>query len=234
MADHGQKPARIDTSHTVFADKSEIALKESDNRFTSPDFVRAIVDGFGEIDFDPCWHPASAVKPKAYLNVRRGDDGLSDDWSGQLAFVNPPWSAQDKWLKKGYQEWTKGNVGTLIFLVPAKTDSRFFHEVLSHEADIFLIKGRPHFFQVDGKSEATMNATMLVVFGASNQQKSRIASLLEGAWWSPSQLPTHRIEGAFTNWREMVGTPVSFSCVAQQGSSSAFSGLSCKPFVGLA
>ena len=73
-------------------------LKESDNRFTSPDFIQAVEASFGKIIFDPCWHPASYVTAEKYLDVRRGDDGLRDAWSGRLVFVNPPWSAQQKWV----------------------------------------------------------------------------------------------------------------------------------------
>lgn len=180
-----------------------VALKESDNRFTSPSFIAAIEHAFGGIDFDPCWHPASAVRPQAWLDVRRGDDGLRDDWSGRLAFVNPPWSNQKKWIERAHDQRSSGKVGTIVCLVPAKTDTRFFHEVLSKVADVYFIEGRPRFFKEDGSSEATMVSAMVVIFGATSEQKQRFAQRIRGSWW----LPNGRIAD-FTG-----RVPASASCV---------------------
>ncbi len=167
-----------------------VALKESDNRFTSPPLIAAIEYGFGKVDFDPCWHPASAVRPRAYLDVRRGDDGLCDAWSGRLAFVNPPWSNQKKWIERAHDQWSSGKVETIVCLVPAKTDTRLFHEVLSKDADVYFIEGRPRFFKEDGSSEATMVSTMMVIFGATSDQKQRFAQRVSGSWWLPNRPST--------------------------------------------
>lgn len=165
-------------------------LKESDNRFTSPTYIQAVEASFGKIDFDPCWHAASSVTPEKYLDVRRGDDGLRDAWSGHLAFVNPPWSAQQKWIQRAYDQWRKGNVRTVVCFVPAKTDTKLFHDVLCKDADVYFIKGRPRFFKADGTSESTMVSTMLVIFGATSEQKASFAALVPGLWWSPNHVST--------------------------------------------
>lgn len=165
--------------------EAKIILKESDDRFTSPKLVRAIEDSFGKIDFDPCWHKASAVNPRNYLDVRQGDDGLRDEWSGRLVFVNPPWSAQDKWLKRAYDQWLRGNVHTVVCLVPAATGAAIFHDTLARDADVYFLEGRPEFFKEDKTSEGTMRPVMVVMFGATNQQKIRFAELVKGSWWLP-------------------------------------------------
>lgn len=167
-----------------------IVLKDSDNRFTSPAFIRAIERSFGRIDFDPCWHPASAVRPRAYLDVRRGDDGLRDDWSGDVVFVNPPWSKQKRWLERAHDQWSKRKVRTVVCLVPAKTDTKLFHHVLSKDADVYFVEGRPRFFREDGRSEATMVSAMVVMFGAMPEQKRRFAARVPGSWWQPNRLST--------------------------------------------
>ena len=192
----------------------EIEQKESDDRFTSPQLIRAIEYSFGKIDFDPCWHPASAVRPKAYLDVRQGHNGLRNAWFGPLAFVNPPWSSQDKWLKRAYDQWLKGNVATVVCLVPAKTDARFFHDVLSKDADVYFLEGRPRFSKVDGSSEATMVSTMVVMFGASREQKRRFAELVRGSWWLPTPAPSFRSEQAGTAVRGLVHHHGPVSCAA--------------------
>lgn len=158
-------------------------LKESDNRFTPFWFIYAVVYSFGRICFDPCWHAASLVRPVAFFDVRRGDDGLRDPWFGDLVFVNPPWSNQKRWLERAHGQWLCGNVKTIVCLVPARTDTDLFHNILSRDADIYFIKGRPKFFQENGKSESTSVSTMAVIFGATDKQKKRFAEKVPGLWW---------------------------------------------------
>lgn len=185
---------RVQNPKTCFR---EIVLKESDNRFTDPSFVHAIEQSFGKIEFDPCWHAASAIRPFAYLDVRQGDDGLRDDCSGSLAFVNPPWSNQKAWIERAYDQWLNNNVKTIVCLVPSKTDTKLFHDVLSKDADTYFIEGRPRFFREDGTSEPTMVSAMVVMFGATPEQKRRFAQHVRGSWWMPRRrLPafaTHSI-----------------------------------------
>lgn len=176
MANGAQNP-------TTYVKKIE--LKESDNRFTSPSFIQAIEQSFGKIEFDPCWHVASAIRPLAYLDVRQGDDGLRDDWCGSLAFVNPPWSNQKAWIERAHDQWSKNKVKTAVCLVPSKTDTKLFHDVLSKDADIYFIEGRPRFFKEDGKSESTMVSAMVVMFGATPEQKRRFGECVRGSWWKP-------------------------------------------------
>ena len=161
---------------------AEIIQKETDDRFTPHEMVSAFEDSFGEIDFDPCWHAGSAVVPKRYLNVREGHNGLRDDWSGPFALVNPPWSAQDKWLRRAHHEWKAGRVTTVVCIVPAKTDARFFHDTLAKDADVYFLEGRPRFFKEDKTSEGTMVAVMVVMLGATDEQKKRFAKLVRGSW----------------------------------------------------
>ena len=192
---------RSKTDRQVAADRKkaerrlarEIEQRESDDRFTPPQLIRAVEDSFGGIDFDPCWHEASAVRPKAYLDVRRGHNGLRNEWSGPLAFVNPPWSAQDRWVRRAHDQWLSGNVDTVVCLVPAKTDARFFHDTLAKDADVYFLEGRPRFFKEDGSSEATMVSVMVVMLGATDQQKGRFAERVRGSWWLPGRASSVRI-----------------------------------------
>lgn len=158
---------------------------DSNNRFTHPVVVSAVEDSFRPIDFDPCWHEASAVRPVAYLDIRKGQDGLRDPWQGPLAFVNPPWSAAKKFLERSYDQWKKGNVKTVICLIPSNTDTAFFHTILKAEADVYFVKGRMRFFKEDGSPYTSAQAVMIVIFGATEQEKARFEARLPGSWWMP-------------------------------------------------
>lgn len=87
-------------------------------------------------DFDPC--------PTGNYNEGGGMNGLEIEW-GKSNYVNPPYTAreQDKWIEKGFKEWKKGK--TVVFLVPARTDTKRFHNFLLPYAEIRFIKGRLKF-----------------------------------------------------------------------------------------
>lgn len=155
---------------------------DRDSRFTPPDFMASIYSAFGDIDIDPCGNELSSVIAHRYILPSRGGDGLNDDWSGRLAFVNPPYSELLKWLKRAHEQWTAGKVETVICLVPTRTDSPWFQEVLSRDADLFLIQGRVRFLDSRGKGQHTPFSLMLVALGTSPEQRSRYAGLVGGYW----------------------------------------------------
>ena len=70
-------------------------------------------------------------------------DGLAVDW-GNSNFVNPPFGREiGKWIKKGYKESQKNK--TVVFLIPARTDTKWWHEYIMKATEIRFIKGRLRF-----------------------------------------------------------------------------------------
>ncbi len=166
---------------------SEGDKADRDVRFTPPEFLARINDVFGVIDLDPCGHVLSPVVAKRRILLEEGGDGFVDDWSGRLTFVNPPFSETLRWLKRAHDQWSRGNVGSIVCLVPVRVDSRFFHETLTVEADIFLLLGRVPFGDIRGKSQHTPFSLMLVAFGTSAEQRARWAEIAEGYWLARSR-----------------------------------------------
>jgi site-specific DNA-methyltransferase (adenine-specific) len=72
-----------------------------------------------------------------------GADGLSPavSWRGQRVFCNPPYGPGiGKWLGRG------GEAELAVFLLPARTDTRWFHEqVLPRAAEVRFLRGRLKF-----------------------------------------------------------------------------------------
>lgn len=81
-------------------------------------------------DFDPC--PSN---PQF--------DGLEIEW-GKCNFVNPPYgNIIAKWLEKAVEEQQKGK--TSVFLIPSRTDTRWWHTYVMQADEIRFIKGRLRF-----------------------------------------------------------------------------------------
>lgn len=160
--------------------------EDRDSRFTPPGFMAGIYAAFGEIDLDPCANLLSPVIAKRRILLSEGGDGLTQDWSGRLAFVNPPFSELLKWLRRAHDQWRAGNVETVVCLVPVRTCSAWFHETLSTDADIYLLQGRVRFLDSRGKGQHTPFSLMLVALGASADQKDRYARRVSGFWLARS------------------------------------------------
>jgi transcriptional regulator with XRE-family HTH domain len=158
------------------------AKEDRDSRFTPGDFMDAIYAAFGQVDIDPCGHPLSPVVARRRIIPGEGGDGLTEDWSGRLAYVNPPFSSLLIWLRRAHDQWSKGNVETVVCLVPVRTDSNWFHQTLSTEADIFLLQGRVRFLNLTGASQSTPFSLMLVALDTTLEQRAHYATLLPGFW----------------------------------------------------
>ena len=96
----------------------------------TPKAVYQVLDAEFGFDYDPC--PSNAVK-----------DGLKEEW-GKVNFVNPPYGHEiPKWIKKGFEEWKKEK--TVVFLIPSRTDTRWWHDYCMKATEIRFIKGRLYF-----------------------------------------------------------------------------------------
>lgn len=78
-------------------------------------------------------------------------------------FANPPFSKM-----KQIPKWVRHNVNDLnnivYLLIPARTDTKYFHELLELTPLIYFIKGRLHY----NDSKSAPFPTILLVFGFIN------------------------------------------------------------------
>jgi ribosome-binding protein aMBF1 (putative translation factor) len=155
---------------------------DRDSRFTPDEFMEPIYRSFGEIDLDPCGHRLSPVIAHHRIMRAEGGDGLVEPWAGRCVFMNPPFSNQLAWLKRAHDQWQKGNVETVVCLVPARTDSQFLQRVVKMDADLYFIEGRVRFLSSEGAPQATPFSLMVVMFGATVDQKARYSALVPGFW----------------------------------------------------
>ena len=76
-------------------------------------------------------------------------------------FCNPPYGKDiSKWVRKGYEESKKPNT-LVVMLLPARTDTAYFHDYIYHKAEIRFVRGRLHFN--DSKNSAPF-PSMVVIF----------------------------------------------------------------------
>lgn len=102
----------------------------TDHWSTPKEVYDALNDEFN-FTFDPC-----------PLHNSSGVSGLDLVWNGNI-FCNPPYSRISDWIKKGYASYLQGS--NVVFLIPSRTDTRYWHDYVMRATEIRFIKGRLKF-----------------------------------------------------------------------------------------
>lgn len=94
-----------------------------------------------KFDLDVCSDEKNALSPKYYT---KENSCLNKNWE-TCNFMNPPYGREiSKFVEKAYDEWRNNNC-TIVALLPARTDTKWFHHYIYQIADITFIKGRLKF-----------------------------------------------------------------------------------------
>lgn len=123
----------------------------------TPQSLFDVLDAEFHFDLDVCALPANAKCPRFYTP---NDNGLIQPWDGTCNWCNPPYGRHiAKWIEKAYLTAIAG--GKTVMLLPARTDTKWFHNYIYGQAEIRFIKGRLKFG--DSKNSAPF-PSMIVVF----------------------------------------------------------------------
>lgn len=104
---------------------------------------------------------ADAENHKCERYYTKEENGLEKSWKGERVFLNPPYGRElPKWAKKAAEE-AKDKSTIIVMLIPARTDTQWFHDYIYKKAEIRFIKGRLKFG--DGEKDAPF-PSMVVIF----------------------------------------------------------------------
>jgi hypothetical protein len=121
----------------------------SDHWYTPPDFYAELDREFA-FTFDPC-------------PLMSEESGLLRPWAGRV-FCNPPYSKIGEFIKKGVWHLHTKEAEIVVYLIPARTDTAWFHDYCYGKAEIRFVRGRLKF---GGKGSAPF-PSMLVIFREAN------------------------------------------------------------------
>ncbi len=87
-------------------------------------------------------------------------DGLQAPWIGESVFLNPPYGPGIKpWLSKCVEEYL--NTIGIVALLPARTDTKWFHDYVQPYAEVEFLRGRLRF---KGAKSSAPFPSMLAVY----------------------------------------------------------------------
>ena len=120
----------------------------------TPQWLFDELDAEFHFDLDPCCTHENA---KCAKHFTKEEDGLNQEWGGYRVYCNPPYGREiAKWVKKAHDSQC-----LTVMLLPARTDTSWFHDYIYHKAEIRFLKGRLYFN--DGCGRAPF-PSMVVIF----------------------------------------------------------------------
>jgi phage N-6-adenine-methyltransferase len=108
---------------------------------TPPDLFATLDAELGPFTLDVC---ATAENAKCRIYFTREDDGLRQRWAGRV-WCNPPYGRTiGQWMRKAAEAAEAGDAEIVVCLVPARTDTRWWHDYAARGECRFL-PGRVRF-----------------------------------------------------------------------------------------
>lgn len=127
---------------------------QTDNRATPISFYQQLDKQFG-FTLDPC---ADDNNHKCSKYFTKEQNWLSQCWDNEIVFMNPPYG---KTISSRVKKASEAKGWVVVCLLPARTDTRRFHDYIYWKAELRFIKWRLKFG--DGKNSAPF-PSMIAIF----------------------------------------------------------------------
>ena len=113
---------------------SRVLFSSASQHWTTPVDLYAALDAEFSFTLDPC--------PLNERNIVSAcdEDGLHRSWAGQRIYCNPPYGRGiGNWLAKAIE------AELAVYLLPARTDTKWWHEYAMKANEIRFLRGRLKF-----------------------------------------------------------------------------------------
>ena len=138
---------------------------------TPADFFAMLDAEFG-FTLDVC---ATAANAKCERYFTKADDGLIQPWEG-VCWMNPPYGKEiGRWVEKAYKASLDG--ATVVCLIPARTDTAYWHDYAMRADEVRLVRGRLAF---GGTAKRGHNAPFPCAVVVFRPAQSNVAPILSG------------------------------------------------------
>ena len=132
-------------------------MTSKSDEWSTPDDLFHELDNEFHFTLDPC---ATSENHKTPMYFTREQNGLKCSWGGARVFCNPPYSNIGEWVRKAYTEATQPDT-LVVLLIPARTDTRYFHDYILHRSEVRFIRKRVRF---GGSNQNAPFPSMIVIF----------------------------------------------------------------------
>ena len=128
----------------------EVMFSSADTEWCTPDWLFNLLDNEFHFELDAA---STDVNAKCLLFFDKEDNALDNKnkWHPHNSiFVNPPYGRDEiyPWVEKAFHESQKGCI--VVMLLPARTDTAWFHDWVLGRAEIRFLRGRIKFANING------------------------------------------------------------------------------------
>ena len=143
-----------------FFEAGKAALTSNNEEWETPQSLFEKLDAIYHFTLDPC---STHINAKCEKHYTREEAGLSRSWEGETVFCNPPYGRNiGRWVEKCAMESKRARV---VLLIPARTDTAYFHDFIYHKARIQFLRGRLKFEMGGVAMNTAPFPSMLVYWG---------------------------------------------------------------------
>ena len=119
----------------------EVHFTNKSNEWETPRSLFKDLDDEFNFTIDVC---ATKDNTKCERFYNKQSNGLAQSWENEIAFMNPPYGREiGTWIEKAYRESLNGAI--VVCLIPARTDTRYWHDYIFPNAEVRFLKGRVKF-----------------------------------------------------------------------------------------
>ena len=137
---------------------NELMFSSKTPEWATPQDLFDRLDAEYHFNLDPASTDENAKCEKHFTIA---ENGLLQNWGGYSVFLNPPYGREiGDWVRKGYEEAQKPET-TVVMLLPARTDTKWFHDYCL-KGNVEFLKGRLKF---GGSKNSAPFPSMIVKFG---------------------------------------------------------------------
>lgn len=120
---------------------TDVMFSSATDQWATPQELFDRLDAIYHFTLDPAADDSNHKCEKYYTAAQ---DGLLQNWGGETVFCNPPYGREiGKWVKKAYE--SARECPAIVMLLPARTDTKWFHNYILNKATVHWIEGRLKF-----------------------------------------------------------------------------------------
>lgn len=95
--------------------------------------------------------------------ITETQDALTTPWQAPAVWCNPPYSKMADFIKKGYEQHLDRH-NTVVMLLPAYTDPKYWSTYVMQAHEVRFLKGRLQFLENGVKRQSARFPSVVVVF----------------------------------------------------------------------
>ena len=150
-----------------FFEAGKAAMTSERDDWETPQALFDKLDSIYHFTLDPCSTHENAKCAKHYTIE---ENGLAQSWKGERVFCNPPYGRNiGSWVKKCAEE---SSGALVVMLIPARTDTAYFHDYIYRKAHIDFLRGRLKFERGGVGLQSAPFPSMIVRWDCANEQSN--------------------------------------------------------------